>query len=51
MFNLLGHVPKKVLKTGEMFKMLNPEGKYGRGIEHGPKKLNILNISPGLGAF
>ena len=35
MFNLFGYVPKKVLKTGEMFNMFNPEGKYGKGIEHG----------------
>ena len=36
----LGHVPQKVLKTGEMFNMLNmfnPEGKYGRGLNMAPK--------------
>ena len=38
MFNFLGLCSKKVLKTGEMFNMFNmfnPEGKYGKGIEHG----------------
>ena len=36
-----GHVPKRVLKIGEMFNMFNPEGKYGEGIEHGRFPLRI----------
>ena len=36
-----GHVPKKALKTGELLNIFNPEGKYGRGIEHGAFPLRI----------
>ena len=48
MFNLFAVCSKKVLKTGEMFNMFNPEGEYGKGIEHGPKKLNIFSSSHAL---
>ena len=48
MFTLLGgHVPKKVLKTGEIFNMFNvfnPVGKYGKEIEHGTFPHRIEHI-------
>ena len=49
MFNLFGACSKKVLKTGEMFNMFNPpmfnpEGKYGKGIEHATFPLRIEHI-------
>ena len=54
------HVPKKVLKTGEMFNMFtmfNPEGKCSMFnplppyFPSGLNILNILNISPVLSTF
>ena len=58
MFNFLGMFPK-VLRTEEMFNlfnMFNPEGKYGKGIEHGKLPLRIEHIehiehSPVLSTF
>ena len=35
---------QKVLKTGDMFNMFNPEGKYGKGTEHGIFRLRVEHI-------